>query len=372
MKIMEGKKPYLAVILIQSIYAGMFLLSKAAFDVGMNSFVFVFYRQAAAAVFLIPLAAAFEWKNAPPLSFVTLCKIFFLSLFGVTFTLNVYGVGLIYTSASLAAATTNCIPIITFFIALSFGMETVRWRTSGGIAKVAGVAICLVGVTTIAFYRGPTLKLLMHHHLLGSYHNTIQQHHQATASNSHTWIKGCFLMLMANTFWALWLVLQVPVIKSYPSKLLLTTLQCMFSAIQSFLIAIALERDPNQWKLEWNVRLLAVVYCGVVVTGVTFYLQAWVIEKKGPVFLAMSQPLAFAFTIFSSAFILGETISLGSILGAMVLVGGLYSVLWGKHREHKVGDGICLTSKTPEIECSGSGSKEAALATKAVPLSVMV
>lgn len=58
---MEAKKAYLAVILIQSIYAGMFLLSKAAFDLGMNTFVFVFYRQAASAVFLIPLAAAFEW-----------------------------------------------------------------------------------------------------------------------------------------------------------------------------------------------------------------------------------------------------------------------------------------------------------------------
>ncbi|KAF7134894.1 hypothetical protein RHSIM_Rhsim08G0004000 [Rhododendron simsii] len=317
MKIMEAKRAYLAVILIQSIYAGMFLLSKAAFDLGMNTFVFVFYRQAAAAVFLIPLAAAFEW------------------------------------------------------------MEMVRLRTSGGIAKVAGLAICLVGVATIAFYRGPTLKLLVHHHLLGSYHNTtIQQHGHEVASNSHTtWIKGCFLMLMANIFWGLWLVLQVPVIKSYPSKLVLTALQCLFSAIQSFLIAVALERDPNQWRLEWNVRLLAVVYCGVVVTGVTFYLQAWVIEKKGPVFLAMSQPLAFAFTIFSSAFLLGETISLGSVLGAMVLVGGLYSVLWGKNREHKVEDGICLTSKTPaaEIACSGSNSKEAIVeATKTVPVCIMV
>ena len=58
---MDKKKPYLAVILIQSIYAGMFLLSKAAFDGGMNNFVFVFYRQAAATVFLIPLALFFEW-----------------------------------------------------------------------------------------------------------------------------------------------------------------------------------------------------------------------------------------------------------------------------------------------------------------------
>lgn len=55
--------------------------------------------------------------------------------------------------------------------------------------------------------------------------------------------------------------IQGNVMKNYPSKLLLTTLQCFLSSIQSFIIAIAMERDPSQWKLGWNVRLLAVAYC---------------------------------------------------------------------------------------------------------------
>lgn len=54
-------KSYLAVLLVQAIYAGMFLLSKAAFNGGMNNFVFIFYRQAAATVFLIPLSTFIEW-----------------------------------------------------------------------------------------------------------------------------------------------------------------------------------------------------------------------------------------------------------------------------------------------------------------------
>lgn len=57
---MDAKKPFVAVLLIQTIYAGMFLVSKAAFNVGMNNFIFVFYRQAAATVFLVPLAIIFE------------------------------------------------------------------------------------------------------------------------------------------------------------------------------------------------------------------------------------------------------------------------------------------------------------------------
>ncbi|GAV88703.1 EamA domain-containing protein, partial [Cephalotus follicularis] len=114
----EHKKPYLTVFLIQSIYTVMFLLSKAAFNGGMNNFVFVFYRQAAATVFLAPLALFFERKTTPPLRFVAFCKIFMLSLCGITLSLNIYGIALVYTSATLAAATTNSLPVITFFLAV--------------------------------------------------------------------------------------------------------------------------------------------------------------------------------------------------------------------------------------------------------------
>ncbi|KAG5058395.1 hypothetical protein AAZX31_05G175500 [Glycine max] len=327
---MKGnKKPYLVAILIEAIYAGMFLLSKAAFDHGMNNFIFVFYRQTAATIFLIPFAFFFEWKTAPPLSFVTFCKIFFLSFLGITASLDIYGIGLIYTSATLAAATTNCLPVITFFLALILRIEDLKVKSARGVAKLVGVVACFTGSAILAFFKGPHLELLSHYHLLGYHKN--QQHLGRVASGS--WIKGCFLLLLSNTFWGMWLVLQTYVIKEYPSKLLLTTLQCFLSSIQSLSIALAVERDIDQWKLGWNVRLLAVAYCGIMVTGVTYYLQTWVIEKKGPVFLAMATPLALIMTIFSSAILLGEIITLGSLLGGITLVIGLYCVLWGKSRE---------------------------------------
>ncbi|KAJ7956964.1 WAT1-related protein [Quillaja saponaria] len=300
---MKGnKKAYLLVILIQTIYAGLFLLSKAAFDHGMNNFIFAFYRQAAATVFLAPLAFFFEWKNAPPLPFKTVVKIFLLSFFGITLSLEVYGIALVYTSATLAAATSNCLPVITFFLALLLRMEVLKLRTTPGIAKLVGIVVCVAGAATLAFYKGPHFQLLSHHH---------HEQQAAHVSSRKTWIKGCFLMLLSNTFWALWLVLQAFILKGYPSKLIFTALQCFFSSIQCFVIAVSLERNINEWKLNWNLRLLAVAYSGIVVTGITFYLQTWVIGKKGPVFLAMSTPMSLIITIFSSALLLGEIITLG-------------------------------------------------------------
>jgi hypothetical protein len=50
---------------------------------------------------------------------------------------------------------------------------------------------------------------------------------------------------------------------------------------------------------------------GFVVMGVGYYLQAWCVEMKGPVFLAAWTPFCFIFTIFCSSFFLGEIVNLG-------------------------------------------------------------
>lgn len=125
------------------------------------------------------------------------------------------------------------------------------------------------------------------------------------------------------------------------------------SSIQSFVIAIALERDISAWKLGWNLRLVAVIYCGFIVTGVAYYLQSWVIEKRGPVFLSMFTPLSLLFTLLSSAILLCEIISLGSIVGGLLLIIGLYCVLWGKSREEKnSGDDKIDLQKENDVVCN--------------------
>ncbi|CAI0428246.1 unnamed protein product [Linum tenue] len=117
-------------------------------------------------------------------------------------------------------------------------------------------------------------------------------------------------MLFSNVAFSFWLVIQAILMKSYPSKLMFTTLQCFLSSIQSLVVAVAAERNLQEWKLGWNMRLFAVAYCGVVVTGVTYYLQAWIFEKKDPVFLVVPTPLTFIFTMLCSA-LLCDSIAVG-------------------------------------------------------------
>lgn len=52
---MASNKPYIAAFCIQITFAGMSLMSKAAFAAGMNTYIFLFYRQAAGTIVLVPL-----------------------------------------------------------------------------------------------------------------------------------------------------------------------------------------------------------------------------------------------------------------------------------------------------------------------------
>lgn len=256
----------------------------------------------------------------------------------------------------MAAATDNSLPAVTFFLALLLRMEVVHLKSPSGIAKLTGVALCIAGVLTVALYAGPLLNPLSHSHLQLS-------PGAPSRSQGAAWIKWTFLMVVANAAWSLWIVLQAALLREYPNKLLVTAVQCVFSALQSLVVAVVAERDLSRWKLRLDVGLLAVAYSGLMVMGVAYYLQAWCVEMKGPVFLAAWTPMCFIFTTLCSSFFLGETVSLGSVLGGILLVGGLYSLLWGKsnEREEEIGSmtprGEMDTDKTDAAVCESDTSK---------------
>ncbi|TVU25953.1 hypothetical protein EJB05_28476, partial [Eragrostis curvula] len=326
---MSGNKmtPYVIAIIMELIYTGAYVISKAALDKGINAFVFTFYRQAAASLLLLPVALVFERKNVPSLSPWLLLKLFFCALVGITCSINLLNVSLTFTSATVTTATTNSVPVFTFCFALLFRMEVLKLRSPLGIAKLAGIGLCLTGVFILAFYTGPELNPVNHHHAFT---------HTSTPLNSPsrvTWIKGTFLMVLTSMTWSLWMIMQAGVLKEYPNKMIVTVTQSVFSVVQCFLVAVVAERDFSLWKLRIDISLLAIIYGAFMVAGVTYYLQVWCMELKGPVFVAMWQPLLFVFTIFCSSFFLGENVYLGSIIAGALLVSGLYSVLWGKSKE---------------------------------------
>lgn len=340
-KMSGGAKAYAAVVLIRIMYSGMHVMSKVALDQGMNPLVFLFYRHTTAALVLIPVTFVVERRKAKPVTFKIGWKMFIHALYGVTACGDLFNLGLNYTSATSSSALYNVQPVVTFILAVIFGMETLKLTRFHGKVKFAGILFCVAGVTILAFYEGPMFRSFNHHHLFqngggggGS--------SAAGAGDTHSkkqWVLGIFLMTLSNVLAGLWTVLQGPLIED-TSKLMNTTLQISWASLQAFLVAVAVERDFSKWRLGWNVGLAAIIYSGVIVTALSYYMQMWTIAKRGPVFLAMSMPLTFVFTIVISSFVIGDAVSLGSIFAGALLVGGLYNVFWGKSIEERDDDGL--------------------------------
>jgi hypothetical protein len=53
---------------------------------------------------------------------------------------------------------------------------------------------------------------------------------------------------------------QTAVLKDYPDKLVVTVTECLFSTVQTFVVAVVAERDFSKWKLRFNISLLAILY----------------------------------------------------------------------------------------------------------------
>ncbi|GJN18606.1 hypothetical protein PR202_gb05781 [Eleusine coracana subsp. coracana] len=189
----------------------MQIVTKDAFNQGMSTSVFVFYRHATAILFLVPVSYLLERKTAPPLSVKVCLKLFVHALYGISGSINIYSLGLSYASATSSSAIFNLLPVVAFFLAILFGMESLNLKRFHGIAKVVGVIFCIAGVILLAFYQGPELKSFNHHHL---FHQISKSRSGVTSHSTRSWILGIFLTTLSTTAWALWTVLQGPMLEA--------------------------------------------------------------------------------------------------------------------------------------------------------------
>nr|ADE77565.1 unknown [Picea sitchensis] len=153
---------------------------------------------------------------------------------------------------------------------------------------------------------------------------------------SENWTLGCIYLLGNCLAWSGWIVIQAPVLKKYPARLSVTSFTCLFGIMQFLAIAAFFERDPSHWKMRSGGEVFTVLYAGIVASGIAFSVQIWCIDRGGPVFVAVYQPVQTIAVAIMASIILGEQFYLGGIIGAILIIAGLYLVLWGKSEEKRL------------------------------------
>ncbi|KAI5683501.1 hypothetical protein M9H77_04729 [Catharanthus roseus] len=83
---------------------------------------------------------------------------------------------------------------------------------------------------------------------------------------------------------------------------------------------------------------------GIFGSVIIFVSQTWCIHRKGPVFVAIFRPLSIAIAAFTSFIFLGDTLHLGTIIGAVVITIGFYGVIWAQAKENQQDAKLTSTS----------------------------
>ncbi|XP_062080242.1 WAT1-related protein At1g25270-like [Humulus lupulus] len=323
-------KPALLMMVVQVAYAGVNVLYKLAANDGMNLKIIVAYRFVFATAFILPLAFFIERNARPKLTWRILFQAFLCGLFGGSLVQNLYIESLNVTSATFASAMSNLIPAITFILAVSFRLEKLNFGRSSGKAKVLGSLVGIGGAMLLTFYKGVEINIWSTHIDL------LKQSHVASPKEEYgNRLLGCLLSVGSGTCYSLWLIIQAKMSKDYPCYYSSTALMSLMALIQTVAYALWTERDLNQWKLGWNIRLLSVAYSGAVASGLMVTMIAWCVHLRGPLFVSIFSPVMLVLVAIAGSLLLDEKLHLGSVLGGVLIVFGLYLVLWGKRKEMK-------------------------------------
>ena len=147
------------------------------------------------------------------------------------------------------------------------------------------------------------------------------------------WTLGCVYLIGHCLSWSGWLVFQAPLLKKYPARLSVTSYTCFFGLLQFLVIALLCERNAQAWLFHSGGEAFTILYAGVAASGIAFAVQIWCIDRGGPVFVAVYQPVQTFVVAIMASIASGEEFYLGGIIGAVLIVAGLYFVLWGKSEE---------------------------------------
>ncbi|XP_027922033.1 WAT1-related protein At1g25270-like [Vigna unguiculata] len=330
-KVVQELKPPLLMMLVQVAYAGNTVIASLAITDGMSIKVFSAYRHIWGAAITVILAFIFERKNRPKLTWRVLVMTFFCGLFGGSLFQNLFFTAVALVSATYANAILNMIPVVTFILSFLCGYEKLNLHTAAGKAKVMGTIIGVSGSMMLSFLKGVEINIWKNIdiNLMHKKHNT-----QIIASDGKEWI-GVLCGIGCCFSFSLWLIIQAKLSKEYPRHHSSTSLMNSMAALQATLFALCFEKDWNQWKLPSAIRILSALYSGIAVTVFVNIVTSWCVRKRGPLYASVFNPLALVIVAPTASLLLQNKLYLGTVVGAALIVCGLYMVLWGKSKEMK-------------------------------------
>ncbi|KAJ6775625.1 WAT1-RELATED PROTEIN [Salix purpurea] len=236
--------------------------------------------------------------------------------------------------------------LFQIFICSLTGQESVGIKKTSGQAKLLGTVVCVGGAMLLSFYHG---------HIINIGESSIHWNYADSTGNSSTdkksnLVLGSLFIMASAVSWAIWFTVQAKVSLKFPAPYTCTLLMCFMGSIECVVIGIGANHKVSEWSLRSPGRLVAALYAGIVCSALAFSLTSWSIQRKGALYVSVFSPLLLVIVAALSWALLHEKIYVGTAVGSILIVAGLYAVLWGKDKE--------LKEEIEETEVMKLGNKE--------------
>jgi drug/metabolite transporter (DMT)-like permease len=240
-----------------------------------------------AGLLLLPLALLSGPENR--LSRRDLLPMLGLGLVGVTLTQTVFTVGVDLTTAANTALVYSTSPVWGMLLAFALGWE--RPRVSG----VLGVGLCLLGVGAIVY---------------------------GSLDFAGTSLLGDALILAAAVFWGSYTVLTLSLLRRY-SALAVAAYAMTLGGLAAFPLA-ALDPSPLNLAALDGLTWGAAAYSALCSSTFGFAAWGWGVSHVGANRVLIYQYLVTLTGVSTGILLLGESFGAGQLIGAAVILGGVY------------------------------------------------
>ncbi|KAL6606384.1 hypothetical protein ACP70R_042037 [Stipagrostis hirtigluma subsp. patula] len=313
-------------LLVQCVLAGYVVFVNHLLGLGADPLAVIVVAGAALAAFFLPFAVALERKKWPSKISATLVAQFVLiALGGTTVFQELMLMGIKKTTPAVASAMPNLGPGIVFIIAVCFRLERFDKACRYTQAKILGTLVCLAGAMAMSFLQSPS----------SSASAPIAAGSELPAGSSYyDWILGCSFLFAAVVVFSLYTVLLAATLGSFPAPLTTCAVTSAMGAVFTAILRFVAEGKVDMGSPEIGATLIAgIVILGGVLAGACIVFQTWCLGKKGPLFVSVFGPVQTVCSGILSAALFGQTVSLGSLAGIVLMFSGLYVVLWAKSKE---------------------------------------
>ncbi|XP_016651513.1 PREDICTED: WAT1-related protein At5g07050-like [Prunus mume] len=193
-------------------------------------------------------------------------------------------------AGSFIVAMLNLVPVITFILAVIFRLEKLSLQTTTGKVKIIGIVIGIGGAMVFNLYRGKEINMWSTHvDLLHTHGEPHAASHKSPQGKSD---------------------------KEFPLSLLKHS-----------------SNVPDGINSICNFCLLRGEGLEAMEVGLALILMTWGVKKEGQFFASVFQPVLLVMVALAGSSLLDEKLHMGSILGGLLIVVGLYAILWASSKD---------------------------------------